>query len=534
MALTRLSNGLAIVFVMALGLIALPASAEPSRFESYQFQGVPDKANIRLGDFSSDLAFFQSVGVRYVVSSGAGMDYIQGNTQSGSTSLGLASTGQSNSRNQLGQIKKDGFDFPLVSQVTARNYWLISNYMSVQLSFALTYRAFPMGSEDNLFDVGFIDSGFSAVMGSFSFAAGNENWSGNYNGGGNMSASAGGSGFSANLGTDFELTPYIRGRVYDRPSYRTDYVDPRGYQDTLSGQRYPVFQNMMGLDLDWQLAEDKSMGYSVSRTDSIPQDNGYGIGRSVVYQNSLEYRQQINPLTAVGVRGDWVARDYLEQRGSQDQKDCVAFMNSDITDDSSVHAELGYSMAQVEAATAYETNGTSDVVIGGVGLQTRLSETISHGLQYRRSQRAGFQAGVEVVDTVGYHIAWADPETWAVGLSSAYESVTPKLARVQAYSAWVNQITASRPLTRDLTLILASAYSIRKNTMPPSGDLGVGNLFMSNNYDTWVSTIGLIQTLTLHLKLYTYVEHLERISPNPQLAGTREMAGATLGYYYDF
>lgn len=527
MGSTRGSMVLTITFMVLIGCGAVSSLAQVARFDSYQFQALPNNANILIGPFYSDLAFFQSVGARYVTSSGEGMDYLRGNRDSG------AATAQDLPR--YGQIQKDGIDFPLISQLTARNYLLISKYMSLDVSFSLTYRCYPNGSEDNDFDVEILDPGFYAHMGSFTFSASKDSWMGGYNGR-NVEGFTGNrqSGFSANISTDFELTPFVRGRVYDRPSYRVDYVDQRGYSDNLSGQRYPVFQNLLGLDLDWLMAPDKTMGYTASRTDTIPQDNGYDVNRSIIYHQMLEYRQQINPLTAAGVRGDWIWRDFLGARGGQDQRDVVAFMNSDVTEDSSINASVGYSAVTLREGSGYETNGTSGAMIGELGLQTRLSETISHGVSYARYQRSGFIAGVEVVDALRYTIKWVDPDSWAVGFASAYESVSPRLSLSQDYSDWMNQLTASRPLTHDLMLTMASAYIMRFNTVPQTGDLGEGDLFMSNDYDTWATTVGLIQALTQRLKLYYYVEHLERISSNPLLQGKRDIVGMSLGYYYDF
>jgi hypothetical protein len=520
-------------FLVVLGFWAQATLAQVARFDSYQFQAVPDNANILIGPFYSDMAFFQSVGARYITSSGAGMDYLYGGSGAGAA-RGIGVT--SSSRDQrYGRVLKDGLDYPLITQLTARNYLLVSRYMSVDISFALTYRAFPMGSEDNTFDVEIIDPGFYAHMGSFTFGATKDSWLGGFNGR-NAQAYSGnqGSGFQANLSTDFELTPFVRGRAYDRPSYRTDYVDQRGYTDNLSGESYPVFQNLLGLDLDWQMASDKSLGYTFNRIDTVPQDNAYDISRSVIYRQMLEYRQQINPLTAVGARADYYWRDYLDARGSQFQQDYVAFMDSDITEDSTFNVSLGYSMGELESAGLYETNGTSDEVVGGVGLKTRLSEKLSHGISYRRSQRSGFMAGFELVDAVRYQIQWADPESWAMGFASSYESVTPKLVAAGTYTDWMNQVNASRPLAKNLVLTLASAYIMRTNKAPGEGEIGEGDLFLGNDYDTWASTVGLIHTLTDRLKLYAYAEHMERLSSNPLLQGTRDTIGMTLGYYYDF
>jgi hypothetical protein len=519
-----------LVFLTFLTLNLYTTQAQVARFESYGIESVPDNANVRIGPFFSDLSFFQSAGIRYTRSSGAGMDYLYNGHAPGVTPTAGQPT-------RYGQMKKDGVDLPLISQLTARNYFLISKYLAVDISFSLTYRAFPLGSEDNTFDVEIIDPGFYAHMGSFTFGATKDSWLGSFNGR-NAQAYTGkeSSGFSANLSADFELTPYIRGRVYERPSYRVDYVDARGYADNLSGQRYPVFQNLAGVDLDWQMAPNKNLGYTFSRTDTIPQDNSYDISRSVIYHQMLDYRQRISPLTTVGARADYYWRDYLETRGSQFQQDYLGYLNTDLTEDTTMNMSLGYSLAELTSATtsSYETNGTSESIIGGIGLQTRLTETLSHGMSYHRYQRAGFIAGYEITDSVKYNIQYANAESWSIGFSSAYETVTPKLANAAAYSDWANQISASRPLTRRLVLTLASAYVMRMNDTPAEGQIGDGELYLSNDYDTWASTAGLIQTLTDRLKLYTYVEHLERLSSNELLTGTRDTIGMTLGYYYDF
>lgn len=513
------------LFTLATGA----AHAQTARFDSYGLAGVPDNANVRIGPFFSDLSFFQSAGVRYMTSSGLGMDYLQTSHNPGTP----ATLGQSSG---YGRIKKDGLEFPLISQLTARNYFLISKYMAVDISFALTYRAFPNGTEDDTYDVEIIEPGFYATMGSFTFGASKDSWLGSFNGR-NTQAYTGSesSGFSANLSMDFELTPFIRGRLYDRPSYRIDYVDSRGYTDTLSGQRYPVFQNLLGLDLDWQMAPDKSLGYTASRTDTIPQDDTYDISESVVYRQMVDYRQQISPLTSVGLRADYYWRDYDKGRGAQFQQDYLSYMNSDITENSTLNLSLGYSLGELSGSEAnYETNGTSDAVIGGAGLNTRLSDSLSHGITYQRYQRSGFIAGYEITDAFRYHLKWANPENWTIGFHTAYETVTPVLANAAPYSDWVNQLSLSRPLTRHIVLSMATAYTLRMNDPPDEGGIGKDEVFLSNDYDTWATTVGLIHTLTDRLKLYTYAEHLERFSSNELLAGTRETIGMTLGYYYDF
>ena len=515
-----------ILFTMSLAGV----HAQTMRFDSYGIASAPENANLRIGEFYSDFAFFQSAGIRYMRSSGAGMDYLyDGKTPDTSFVPGQSSN--------YGKVNEDGLDFPLVSQLSARNYFLISKYLAIDASFAVTFRCFPLGTEDNTIDIEMVDPGFSAQMGSFSFGANKDAWQGAYDGrnaqGYTGSDSA---GFSANLSADFELTPFIRGRVYERPSYRVDYVDAHGYKDSLSGQKYPVFENVLGTDLDWQMASDKGMSYTLTRTDGIPQDNSYDIDRSVIYYQLIEYRQQINPLTTVGARAQYHWRDYLDQRGAQFQQDYSTFLISDITEYSTVDATLGYSMGDLSetGTSAYETNGSSDAMIGGAGIRTRLTDTLSHGFHYDRSQRAGFIAGYELVDAFRYNILWSEPNFWTIGFSSAYESVSPRLANAAPYADWANQLSASRPLSQRLTLVMATAYILRMNDEPAPDGIGDGDLYLSNDYNTWATTAGLIQDLTERLKLYYYGEHLERISSNESLAGTRDTIGMTLGYYYDF
>ena len=530
----------AIALVVMMAVVATTAWADVARFESYQLQAVPDNANILIGPFYSDLAFYQSVGIRYITTSGPGADYLLGKRASYSqnsspVSGAVSGLGSSSGGSGRGQIRKDGVDFPTVSQLTDKNYVLISKYMSFDISFSLTYRYFPNGSEDNALDVEIIDPGFNAQMGSFALSTSGDARMSQYSGRDTTESGEQHKGFSANLSSDFELTPFVRARIYDRPSYRTDYVDQRGYSDTLSGQKCPIFQNLVGLDCDWLVAQDKTVGYTASRTDTTPQGTtNFDIRQSVVYNQMVEYRQQVNPLTAVGARAIYIWSDFAAGRGHQFQQDYETFMNTDVTPDSSLNAMIGYSLADVTGAGAFETNSTSGAVIGSLGLQTRLSETLTHGISYSRSQRAGFMAGVEVIDAIRYNIQCVWPDSWSLGYSTAYEIGTPSLAAITKYTDWMNHLSASRPLTKDLTLTMASVYTMRMNTAPAQGDIGYGDVYMNSDYDTWVTTVGFIQTLGKRLKLYTYVEHLERMSNSQLLQVSRNTVGMTLGYYYDF
>jgi hypothetical protein len=509
-------RGLRLTVLLAGVVLGTTVMAQTLRFDSYHEPQPPEGANLRLGAFYSDLAFEQSVGYRYTRSSGAGGDYLY--------------------REDLGRVRKDGSDFPMVSRLSFRNYLIIGKYMDLDFSFDLRYSYFPMGTEDNEFAVEYSGPGFSAQMGSFSFGMTKDAWQGSYNGR-QSSAYTGseGSGFLANLSSDFQLTPFLRGRIYDNPSYRVDYVDDRGIRDPMSGRKYPVIQNVVGLDMDWLMAQDKNMAYSASRTDTIPQEDYFDAQRSVIYRQSLAYQQQLNPVAAGGARADYTWRDYQGRRGLQRQQDYLGFLSVDLTENTLVRTSLGYSMAELSDAGANETNGVSDSVIGAINVSSKLSDRATHSLGYSRSQRGGFTAGLEIVDALNYGLSWGN-ELWSVGFLSAYEIVETRLSGESNYRDWVNQLTASRALSPDLTMTLATAYSLRHNEtlQDGAGSTGEEAVMLQNDYDTWASNIGLTYLLTEHLVAYTYVDHTVRTSDASDLKFTRDTAGVTLVYRYDF
>jgi hypothetical protein len=287
------------------------------------------------------------------------------------------------------------------------------------------------------------------------------------------------------------------------------------------------------LDLNWLMAKDKNMAYAVSRTDSVPQDDYFSSQRSVIYRQSLAYQQQLNPVTAGGGRADYTWRDYAEGRGFQRQQDYLGFLSIDLTEDTLIKTSLGYSMAELSDAGTYETNGTSDSVIGSFDVVSRLTDRSEHSIGFSRRQRAGFTAGLEIVDALNYALRWAN-DLWSAGFLSSYQIVETRLSRTSNYRDWVNQITATRVLSPNLMLTLGTAYALRYNDTPPAGNVEEGVVMLSSDYDTWASNVGLTYHLTEHLVAYAYVDHTARISDDPELEFTRDTVGTTLVYRYDF
>jgi hypothetical protein len=491
----------------------LAAAGQTLRFNTAGGPQPPEGGNLRIGSFYADIAFEQTVGYRYTRSSGAGAGYLLGEG--------------------LGRIREDGSELPMVSRLSFRNYLIISKYTDLDVSFDLRYSYFPLGTEDDEFAIEFAGPGFSAQMGAFTFGMSKDGWQGAYHG---QSASAymgsEGYGLLANLSSGFQLTPFVRGKLYDNPSYRVDYVDGRGFSDPTSGRKYPVVQNILGLDLDWLMARDKDLSLLTSWTATWPQEKEFASQEADVYRVSLVYQQQLNAVAAGGGRADYTWRNYRKDRGLQSQQDYTGFISMDVTENTTLAASLGYSVASVSRASAYEENGNSGTVIGSVDVSTKLTDRLSHSISLSRRQRAGFEVGVEAVDALSYSLRWTS-DLWSVGFLSAYQRADTRLSRSSNYRDWLNQLTATRALSDDLTLMLATAYTLRYNDAARAGDIGEGVPMLTNDYDTWATNIGLTYLLTAHLSAYAYGEHLERYSDAPVLEFSRDTVGATLVYRHD-
>lgn len=527
--------------VLLLTGLLRPGEAQTLRFEAFRDISLPDNANIRLGPFYSDWAIMLSAGYRYVTSSGPGAEYLY--------------------RDEKGRYKKDGSDLPMVAELTMRNYMLISRYMDLDISCRLRYNYFPLGTEENWFSFEIAGPALSARMGSFSFYMTEKTWAGSYDAGsGRLMVSdqtwmgtyngqyvsaytgEGGSGaaggYSATVSSQFELTPFVRGRIYDAPSYRVDYVDARGINDNISGDSYHVFQNTLGIDMDWMMAKDKNLGYSASRTDTIPlQDTGdsnrFDVSKSVVYRQTLFYQQQVNPLCSVGARADWWWRYFLSDgRGDQFQQDYSVYGIMDLTENSSLNASIGHSSATLKDPGAYETRGTSETIIGAIQLNSKLTDHLSHSLGYSRSQTANFDAGLDVIDDYHYSLSWVR-DVWNIALLSSYRIYTPRLSTISDYQDWVTQLTTSRAITRTLGLNMTTAYAVRKNGNVSSNDPYGDSPMVQNDYSTWVINGGLNWVLSTSLTAFFYAEHLNRYSDDPSMEFSRDTVGVNLVYRHD-
>lgn len=527
--------------VCALSLAPVTARGQMLRFDEYRDLVIPDNANVRLGNFYSDWSFAQSVGVRYTRTTGEGATILEDG--------------------HLGRTREDGTDFPTVSTLSMKNYLLINKYMDLDLSVNISYNYFPAGTEDDQLDVDIVGEGMSARMGSFTMSATRDALAGSFNGR-NVTANAytetgssKRSGTSATLSSEFDLTKYVRSRIYDTPSYTTDYVDRRGRSDNLRGDKYRYFQNELGLDLDWLMAKNQDLAYSFRRMDTWPQDNDLNQARSSVTKQSLIYENQLNPVLMVGARADYTWRQFDAasnndptqgdyRRSDQFQQDYSGFMGADLTENTTLSLGGGYSMAELNNPGTYEQKGESDTVIGFATLRSMLTERTAHSIGYSREQDGGFEAGLEIIDQYRYAIAWHN-DLWSWSYLCLYETVQPQLANVSEYSDWLNQVGLTRQLTRTMTGIANVAYTVRNNgeiTMgnmtadgkTVGGDLNADQKFVSDDYTTWAANVGLTQRLTDHLAAYYYVEHLVQSGSDSSMDFERDTVGATLTYQHDF
>lgn len=499
-----------------LFLFGRSGGAQTLRYDSHRKPEVPDYATVRVGPFYSDWTFNQYVGYRYVRTSGTGAQQLFDE--------------------EYGGIQEDGSDFPLESTLNLRNYVILGPHADLELSMRLSYKYFPMDTQEDDFSIELAEEGAGVTLGDFSFRYLREGWTAGYDqGGASAYASDKGRGLAASFDSEIEFTPYVKGTLYDSPAYRIEYVDARGATDFQGGQRYEVFQNIVGFDVDWLVAKEKNMALSLSRTDTIPQDEEeFGSQRSAIHQAGLAYEQQIDPNILAGARSGVTHSDYLEaERGNQFQHEHEGFTVLRITDLTMVNASLGYAQATLLDAGPNEDEGTVGAMTGQLGLRTQLAKRLWHSLGLGRSMGAGYSSGVDVSDDLSYMIYWAG-EALSAELTTSRRTVSTELTTASGYSDWTTQAKVSRPLTKLLTVYLSSAYSLRDNDPVEPGEPGADDETIANDYDTWTSLLGAVYAISERTSFSTYVQRASRYSDAPDLEFDRDTLGAGVALTYQF
>lgn len=508
----------AVRLAIAIGLLAAApgaARAQQLRFSTHRDVAVPDYATMRIGPFYSSLSLSESAGIRYSAYSGSGEDFYLDN--------------------DLGRITEEGLETPLVSELTARNYLLINRSMDLDLSFRIRYAYFPMDTQEDEFSCTAIDPGIIATFGGFTFRATEDEWYGGYQADAyTVYATDERMGSFANLDLGFNITRFLRGLLYFRPAYRTDYVDTRGRDDSYGGERYEYFQSVAGLDLDWLMAEDKNLALSVSRTDTIPSSNDYDEQESIHYRETARYEQQLGRNTVGGARANFVNRLYPDgDRGDTFEHDYSLFAQAQVTASTRMGGSVGMAWGEIDEAGSLETEDSFDTVVGSFLLATELSPRLNHQADYSRWVRGGYRAGMEIVDEYHYALRWKND--WiAGGYALWFTDVQQEMSTITDYRDWLHQLSLFYPLTRFVTLSAVTQYGIRDEDEGPSGAVDAIEETFHDDYETWTTRLGTTFHLTKRLVAAAVAEHVERFSDSDDVAFTRDTVALTCTYTYDF
>jgi hypothetical protein len=464
----------------------------------------PDYATLRIGAFYSTAAFTQTAGYRYIRTQGEGVDFLYGNRR--------------------GRYLSDGSDFPLITTLDLRNYLLITEHMDLDLSVSATYAQYPLNTQEDEFYVDFVDEGF---LGTLSFSV--------------------------------DLTEFLAAMVFDRFTYRTDYIDTRGLSDRYGGERYRYLSNEVGLTLDWRLSKDRTLAGMGSRADFIPQERAFNDQQHIAYREGLSYVEQVTAEMAVRAQAMYSQYEYTDSnRNRWNQADYTLTLDfgKGISDDSGLGLRLteftkarvgigystGYStsagvqrsetdgQAQTTERTPEDT-GAVATLTGFAELTTQLREDLSHTLSYRRGLRTGFKSDYELFTEYGYRLDWKGDISTA-SLYTRYYVVEPSDSRLSSYTDWMTGVSGSYPITRYAVLYGSSTYDVRHNKLSDSVDTVEAEYL--NNYDTWATRIGTGFAVTKSITFDTYYEHIERLSDSAALQYARDVFEARFIYRHQF
>jgi hypothetical protein len=475
----------ALVFLFLLGTMA---EAQTLRFSNHRRIGIPAYATLRIGPFYSTMVFSQSAGYRYTRSSGTGTDFLFDN--------------------ERGTIEEDGSEIPMVSALNFRNYLLVSPTMDMDMSVSMSYSHYPLGTQEDAFEVNLAEEG---IIG--------------------------------DLSTEFELTPFVKGTVYDGAVYKTDYIDTRGIIDPYGGSRYENFRNIAGINLDWLMAEDKNVALSASREDNIPRSDQFKDQKRVSYTESVGYEQRLNEFVAAGVGASYGQNTYPSATNRPDSfsQSYSAHTAARLTERTAGAAAVGYSFGSVSGNGAEDNDGSGDgTMTASLSLQTQMSKRLAHALTFSRAQQAGFNSPFEIYSSYGYNLTWKGDLTSA-GVFSRLNTVDPQSMTVSKYSDWNSGINVSHPMYVDLplicgnyiTLLLSSGYDVRSNESV--GTEEPTEVEWTGDYSTWVSRIGTSFPFVWdQISCSTYVEHIQRMSDVSDLAYKRDIFEITFTYSHEF
>ena len=497
----KLNTRLTALFIVVVSASQLYGQA--LRFSNRREVAIPDYAVIRIGPFYSSATFSQSLGYRWTRSSGTGTDFLVANRR--------------------GAIREDGSEFPIISTLSLRNYLLITRNTDLDASIRISYEYYPLDTQEDEFNIDLVEEGIYGT-----------------------------------LSMEYRLTPYVKGTLFDHFTYRTDFVDTRGLTDTYGGQRYEYINNRFGTRLDWLLASDKNVGLNLSRTDRIPQSDGFENQESTAYNEALVYEYRLFPRFVIGASAGATQTDYeVEERPDTSLYNYSIFgrynygetgeegVRVRLTDLSTLSFGLGYS-AGVGAERAFTGTGTETVTTqqvtaaesdiatatGHIKLRTQLRRNLAHSLGYARTVKGGFKTAFETVDKYEYRLTWDGYATKASAFSTL-SIVEPSDINIREYDNWTSGVTVEYPLIRYVALHFLSSYAIRANT---GTVINEENLPVEERFDhrTWTTRLGTSFDLTKKIKFDAYAMRVRRTSESDDLEYIRDIVAATLKYTHQF
>lgn len=479
--------------VAAIALLPTASHGQRLKFGTHRDLKIPDYATVRIGPFYSTVAFQQTVGARYVSTVGAGVAFLD--------------------ENERGEVRRDGWEIPVVSELGFRNYLLVTRKMDLDMSIGLRYEHYPLATQDDRFDVDIAEEGIEGT-----------------------------------LSTEFKITERIDGTVYDTFRYETDYIDARGLTDEYGGVKFAHFANRAGVNLDWMLAKKRNAAVTFFREDIVPERDTFERQERTTYLETIGYKQVVFPGLAAGVRGVF-AQSHYPARDRSDTFQAGLDLLVDfsrglegaairLTDRTSLALELGLSTGYAERHAILETDGSTTLSGGGAQnvaltagaqLTSRLTQTTTQMLGYRTGLRPGYDFAFERYSKGFYSLSWQ----WAyvsAQLESSVVEVDPTGNGAGEYSDWVVKVSAVYPIIRGVALNASSTYGARNN----SGVIAAVDETLRSDYSTWISGIGTSFALTKKIALNTYAQHVERYSTTEALEYTREIFAATLVYRHQF
>jgi hypothetical protein len=464
------------------------------RYDNHREVQVPDYALLRIGPFYSTVEFSQLAGYRYSRSSGAGTTYL--------------------SENRLGEVRDDGSEFPLVSTLVTRNYLILTRRTDLDLSVAATYAYYPRRTQENAFGIYLPDEGISG-----------------------------------NLSTEFMLTPYIKGSLYDRAVYRTDYVNVRGDKDKYGGAEYRHFANSVGMDVDWLMASDKNLGLSLSRSDLIAFEEEFDFVENHAYHESALFQYQL-PFGLVLGAGAAFVQTYYSNTGRSDtvQQDYFlaigfareAMAGFRIGRSTTGQIKVGYAQAEgvrgsrqvTEEETVVQDEGrsASRALSVHAQLDTEITKTLSQTLSFDTGLRAGYRADVERFESWEYRLKWAHLG-WGAQAYAGTSEVDPEGGLDSRYGTWHVGGGLTVPSGRVIQTTLDTHYDAVVNDEEAAGDLPIE---ASTDYATWTTTLGVRFPLTRRTSFAAEASHVKRMSDAPELEYTRDTLAANVIYSIQF